>query len=212
MKEESNVLKHFTNVSVLFKILKGGFRFSDGANWDDKNDYFDIKTYSSQMQQNILVLCFCDGAGNVYHWNTLGRKNNNEKFVHIKCSIVLNKDKFLKYIDDSLGIYKHRNVIYCRNEEIKIKRAADIPFLKRKEFEVENEYRIIYSGNNDCEVINGIKPFIEKIVIGICSPLEYEEIKLLLTSKHRIPLSKIGQNKLTDSQEWQNNVKKLVKN
>ena len=209
MKEEMNVLKHYTNVDALFKILSDGFLFSDGQKWEDKNDSFDIQQYAIYLNKHVLVLCFCDGDGNIYHWNSLGWKDKKNKNSNIKCSIVLNKEEMLQYIRTLGSDYEHHNVIYCHNADVSMKNVSEVPYLKRMEFAVEKEYRIVYKGTHSNVLLPCIQRYVTKIVIGRCESSDFDMIRNKLNSDYGIPLDIIRQNKLLDSQEWRNNIQKL---
>lgn len=207
MEENNNQLKHYTSVSTLCKILAKGFKFQNGESWDDENDKYTLQKYREYIYpQNVLVLCFCDGAGNVYHWTALGKTDSdNDSDSQIKCSIVLNKDKFLKYVDSIEGM-SHHEMKYCRNDEIQGHRIEDLPYLKRNEFSIEKEYRVIYKGGKSEFFLSDIISYIDKIVIGLCTKAEFDEIKQHITTTFHIDEAKITQNLLKGSKEWNDNV------
>ena len=210
MEENNNQLKHYTSVSTLYKILTSGFKFQNGESWDDKNDRYTLQKYREYVYpKNVLVLCFCDGAGNVYHWTALGKTDSNDSTSHIKCSIVLNKDKFLKYVDSIEGM-SHIEMKYCRNNEILRCQMEDLPYLKRNEFSIEKEYRVIYKGDKSEFFLPDIIPYIDKIVIGLCTEAEFEEIKQHITTTFHIDETKITQNLLKGSKDWNDNVDVIV--
>lgn len=205
MEENKNQLKHYTSVSTLYKILTYGFKFQNGESWDDENDKYTLQKCREYIYpQNVLVLCFCDGAGNAYHWTALGKIDPNDPYSEIKCSIVLNKDTFLKYIDSIDGM-SHQEMKYCRNNEILGYQMEALPYLKRNEFSIEKEYRVIYKGDKSEFFLSDIIPYIDKIVIGLCTEAEFDEIKQHITTFH-IDETKITQNLLKGSKEWNDNV------
>lgn len=210
MEENKNQLKHYTSVSTLYKILAKGFMFQDGKSWNDKNDRYTLQKYREYVYpKNVLVLCFCDGAGNVYHWAALGKIDPNDSDSQIKCSIVLNKDTFLKHIDSIVGM-SHREMMYCKNNKVAEHQMEDLPYLKRKEFSVEKEYRIIYTGDKSEFFLSDIIPYIDKIVIGLCTEAEFDEIKQHIVTAFNIDEAKITQNLLNGSKEWNDNVDIIV--
>lgn len=210
MEENKNQLKHYTSVSTLYKILDSGFMFQDGKSWDDDNDRYTLQMYRDYISpQNVLALCFCDGAGNAYHWTALGKIDSNDPYSEIKCSIVLNKDTFLKHIDSVNGI-SHHEMMYCKNNQVAEHQMEDLPYLKRKEFSVENEYRVIYMGDKSEFFLSGIIPYIDKIVIGLCDKEDFDRIKQHIVTTSHINEAKITQNLLKGSEEWNDNVDVIV--
>lgn len=209
MEENKNQLKHYTSVSTLYKILANGFMFQDGKSWDDENDKYTLQKYREYISpKNVLALCFCDGAGNAYHWTALGKIDPNDPYSEIKCSIVLNKDKFLKYVD-SEGM-SHQEMKYCRNSEIRGYHIKDLPYLKRNEFSIEKEYRVIYTGDKSEFFLTDIIPHIDKIVIGLCDKKEFDKIRKYIATTFHIDEAKITQNLLKGSEEWNKNVDIIV--
>ena len=89
----------------------------------------------------------------------------------------------------------------------------DLPYLKRNEFSIEKEYRIIYQGDKSEFFLLDIIPYIDKIVIGLCPENKsdkFNEIKQYLTTTFHIDETKITQNLLKNSNEWNNNVDVIV--
>lgn len=205
-ENNNNQLKHYTSVSTLYKILVKGFMFQNGESWDDDNDRYTLQIYRDYISpQNVLALCFCDGAGNAYHWTALGKIDPNDPYSEIKCSIVLNKDTFLKYIDSIDGM-SHQEMMYCKNNKVAEHQIEDLPYLKRNEFSIEKEYRVIYKGDKSEFFLPDIIPYIDKIVIGLCMEEKFDEIKQHLTAKFHIDETKITQNLLKGSKDWNDNV------
>lgn len=210
MEENKKQLKHYTSVSTLYKILTDGFMFQDGNSWDDKNDKYTLQKYREYVYpQNVLVLCFCDGAGNVYHWTALGKTDPNDSDSQIKCSIVLNKDTFLKHIDSIVGM-SHHEMMYCKNNKVAEHQMENLPYLKRNEFAIEKEYRIIYTGDKSGFFLSDIIPYIDKIVIGLCTEEKFDKIKQHIVTTFHIDEAKITQNLLNGSKEWNENVDVIV--
>ena len=209
-----NVMQHYTTVSALYEILRKGIAFSDGASWSDKNDQHGLQKCSEYIGKTVYVACFCDGKGNAHHWTVLGKEKAGNAESRIKCSIVLDKQRFKEYVQHLQNCISG-NMVYCSNAsvlEYDIRDAKDILFLKRSEYETEHEFRVA-SICNEGEVPTplDIKPFILKIVIGNCKKQEYEKIKLRLMTEFHLTKDQIGQNLLNDSVEWNKNIDTLIK-
>ena len=93
------ILKHFTTISSMRKILESGFRLSDGSRWEDQNDKFALDLYRKHFPY-ARVLCFCQTDATIYHWQYYG-KLNTEKHTcdriaeeKIGCFIGLDAEKF----------------------------------------------------------------------------------------------------------------------
>lgn len=141
-------IRHYTDVDALFKILDNGLMFSrPRPTWDDKNDYYTLHKYEELKQKDVYVLCFCNEIGNTHHWSYFGSNKYPTIcagcFKSIKCNIKLNRAKFEeKLAQRHLSL---KDIIYCKSTEIsqKLLSIEDLPLLKKNEYCIENELRVL---------------------------------------------------------------------
>ncbi len=208
-KENQQIISHFTSVENLFKILDKGLKFSDASQWDDKNDKYGIDQYKKlQNGKNVLVLCFCDGSGNAYHWTRKHNQKKHNTLKNIQCSINFHKTNFFRYIESFENVYEHQYVEYCRNKEVSQKTIEKIPYIKRKEYEIEKEIRILYIGEKKNVYIPIIK-YIQSITLE-----KVEDVSIEQNIKHRIEhyIASTNINGYSDSEVWQRGIDTIIKN
>lgn len=211
--EKLKNIRHFTSVENLCLILKNGLRMGDARNWEDKNDSYGIQRYAElQNGKKVLVLCFCATTGNVHHWKSLKSQKG------LMCAIGIRKDDFYKYIWEFFNhggddvIQEPRFVIYCKNSEIQNNKIEDLPYLKKSEYKIEREIRILYVGEKTDVYIPNIKEYIEYVIIDSSNLELYQLAKETLVERYGIDKSKIRGNGFSNSQIWQQNVDALIAN
>lgn len=212
---EIDVVKHYTDYKTLKLILEKGLKFSDGSKWTDKNDLYGITKYKEVIKKRVLVLCFCDGKGNVHHWTRYGTYSSktSQNTDNVACSIVLNKKGLYNECTLFPDIKDPREVNYCSFDEIQSYSISDIPYLKRKEYEVEKEIRILVEQPQSCnkDVYLPVKEHLDRIVIGPCSDKMFDSIKKELIALG-VNVDKIGHNSLNKSKKWQQEIDSLIDN
>ncbi len=211
-KEFSDTIRHFTNVHALFHILKDGMKFSSGTKWADKDDSYDIETYRKLINNDVASISFCNGLGTIHHWDIgkCHKKSLNVK-KNIRCYISLYTEDFFEYIN-SLGKFENpKSVIYCHEVAIIERDISDIPYLKKIEYNVEKEIRILYVGDNPMKnaIIPNVVPYVKCICINKedCDKETFANIKNELVN---LCPSLKGRIILNDS-NWQDYIDILIK-
>ena len=209
MKNEYvSTIRHFTNADALYKILEQGLKFSSGRSWSDKDDVFDIKQYSKIIKKDVAVLCMCNGMGNLHHWAII--RNKGKGLNAIKCSIVFNKNDFLRYVSSLKKFEKPRKVKYCSEIDVLTCDISDIPYLKKREYDIEKEIRFIYLGC-DAEksaIIPNIVPYIKCIEISKngCSKTDFNQIRTTIENLYPQLKGRVFQYDLS----WKEKIKILI--
>ena len=209
---EYSVIRHFTNVKALYGILEKGFKFSSGSSWPDLDDKYDIERYKKISHREIGILCFCDGKGTIYHWTNLGTANDQgkDKESMMKCSISIYKEPFLEYVESLQKFEKPRKIEYCNEIDVLFREIHDIPYLKKEQYIIENELRILFIGNKvETEaIIPNIHPFIKCITISEndCNREEFFQIRTKIENKYSHLKGLVCQN----TTNWQKNVEQLI--
>ena len=147
------LLKRYISIKGLFEILDTGYLpLCDPKRWedDDKNDCAALQAFCRLKGEGTKarVLCFAEGEEVVHHWNTYSNKEDS-------CCLEF-KDEFLK---DLKGIgnknllsgfidYKPLEEITRTNLKKLIAEGKTdaIPFIKRRPYECDKEYRVIWYG------------------------------------------------------------------
>ena len=136
-------LRHFTSRANLLSILESqSLRLSPTDNWIDKNDAASVAAYKRVTGAgDVRVLCLAQGREMVHHWFTYAPNDG--------CCIMLNAEKLLAQIDGQAS-FLHGHVTYFSRQDISVKMLRELPceklpFIKRRPYECEQEYRVIWS-------------------------------------------------------------------
>ena len=156
---ERKYLNRFTSLPFLLDILsKKRLVLLDPTRWEDKNDSYYMRLYKNKSKRDtFLALCFVQYKSNrqvaekYNHWKIYSGDNDG-------ICIQFKKDEIIKHFTASLGNnFRSGDVQYYTISELekldeknKV-HLCNLPFLKRKAFSDETEYRFIYEDDEKIE-------------------------------------------------------------
>lgn len=134
-------LRRYTDLpSLIYLLSKKKITFLDPQSWDDRNDSYYLSVYKDKRDLNsVLALCFTQTPERYHHWKVFAGNSSG-------ICIVFNRDKFLNILKEKHEEIRMGEVKYLtidQRESIKAN-IGDLPFIKRKAFEDDEEYRVIY--------------------------------------------------------------------
>ena len=144
MAKKEIYLRRYTDLSALFYLLaERKLTLLDPRRWDDKNDYYCLRQYRvKKKMQSVLALCFVQASERYHFWRVFGAGSSG---VRIK----FKKQSLLKSVDKVAGM-RHGEVEYLLMNQIKRTPEVDeLPFVKRRGFQDEKEYRLVYGSRYD---------------------------------------------------------------
>ncbi len=107
--------------------------------WEDRNDAYYLERYQAEQRfRSVLAICFSTTSETFHHWRI---------FSHGASGVCLefDKAKLLKSIGGKRGfrsgVISYHSFLHLRRNRPDIETW---PFLKRKPFEAEAEFRVIY--------------------------------------------------------------------
>lgn len=133
-------LRRYTTLPQLIHLLRTrSLTLLDPKHWDDKNDGALIEKYRQKYDfERILALCFTQASETYHHWRIYAHGIGG-------VCIEFNKQRLLATLKKQSGL-RSGSVEYVR-----IDRLADYqgkprrwPFIKRRPYAGEEEFRIIY--------------------------------------------------------------------
>jgi mRNA deadenylase 3'-5' endonuclease subunit Ccr4 len=167
--EEVLFPKHYTRLPGLINILESkAFWLSDPDKWEDKNDCAAVNAYKRITgAEKIRAFCLANGLEMVHHWFAYAKGKDG-------CCIFLNKEKILGHIKGNEH-FLTGPVLYYSQEDLTAKKLREIkevdekqlPFIKRRPYECEQEYRILWTGKtSEPEPFIPIKDCIEYVTLS----------------------------------------------
>jgi hypothetical protein len=195
--------RRYTNLAATIHILRNKtVSLVNPATWDDKNDAYFMAEYKRIVgAKSVLALCFAECGETYHHWRVFCQG------VDGVC-IELNKENLLSSFRQDKFI-KHGYVKYELIKNVRARKSfmpEELPFLKRRPFEDEREYRIIYNDPNENHEFKDYKvkiSWISRITLNPWIPKTlYLSIKDTLKSIDGCSGLSIAKSTLVDNVEW----------
>lgn len=203
-------LRRYTSLPVLLDMLiHKRITLLDPASWEDQNDSFYIEKYREiKKLKTVLALCFTEKSETFHHWKVFAGESSGVcvRFTRQELIDCLQKKSGIR-----LGPVSYN---YMRDLQDKPPSLDNLPFLKRKQYEDEAEFRIIYENRNEIHRSKNFKidiSCIDKITLSpwIPSPVAKTVKKVIseLPGCNKIQLIRTG---VVQSSAWKNIIKGLV--
>lgn len=200
MDKPKKLNKYCTIPVMLDMLIRRRIKLLDPKNWKDKNDIHNLAVYQKHFgYKKILATCFLASGETIHHWGqyadgTLG------------CCIEFDKNILI-------DVENNRRMRYGMVEYVPINKVCektprDLPFIKRLAYYVEDEFRIIYQGDED-EVIIPFKH--EQIVkITLNSGLSKDILKTMKGIIKSMVNCKVNVSTLENSNLWKKQINLVV--
>jgi hypothetical protein len=202
MKEKKyHIFRKNVTLSVLLDILnRKKITMLSPMNWPDKNDSFVLDEYRKKKgAEHVYATCFSIDTDSVYHWNSFS--NGSEG-----CRIEIKAQKFLERINSYQKIV-HGEVKYLPVDFSKKIPLDQWPFVKRKQFACEHEYRLVLLTDNPEPYEIDLDPqLIDRISLSDSMPKSVaESVKEII---HKLcPNINVYCSTLNDNKQWQKHFK-----
>jgi hypothetical protein len=141
------ILKRYTDIAALVDILTNKhIVLLNPESWDDSNDSYYLSTYKKiKNLRTVLALCFTEAPETYHHWRV---------FASTPGGVCIDFDRIelIEAINACPGA-SHAPVVYKTLADARSAnpQTEELPFLKRKAFENEIEYRFIYESDDKME-------------------------------------------------------------
>jgi hypothetical protein len=174
---------------------------SSPDSWEDRNDAFYLERYLEEKKlTSLLAICFSSKRETFHHWKVFSNG------IAGAC-LEFNKEKLLHAIFEIKEI-RSNNVDYHLIKSIE-KRKPEIdtwPFVKRKPFQDESEFRIIYENKTEDISVKYVPinlNVIQKITLSPWMPNSVaESVISVLKNIPKCERVKISRSSLLESARW----------
>jgi len=164
-ESKSLLLWRYTDLPATIHLLESkSITLLNPEAWDDRNDAFFLNQYKCRKKaKSVLALCFSKASEKYHHWKVFADGVDGVR-------IEFNKELLLQDMNSGIKL-KCRDVIYKNINEVKpsAQPRRELPFLKRRQFEDDEEYRIIFVDKHE--------------------EIEYKQVNIGLSCIERITLS-----------------------
>ena len=210
-KTPPNYLRRYTTLSKAVEILKNKkIILGSYEHWIDENDKYFLDLYKKDNKLKTLVaICLTQRPETYHHWSVFSKGSE------LGVCIQFNREKFLSHTTNIRNIEAEPiNYVLLKNANPLNFFKKDLPFLKRRGFKDEGEFRIIYKSKKE-----SLKQFefeiipdcIQKIIF---SPfLDPEEVAIKVAELKKIPnfeSCQIAQSTLISNKGWMDFGAKLI--
>lgn len=141
---EAKYFYRYTDLAATIHLLKNRqITLLDPMKWDDRNDVFFMQKYKKLMKaETLLAICFVQGVETHHHWKLFSDGPHGVSINFEKAGLlsVFKKDKRIKHGRMQYRLIKDMEKLL---EELPLE-ASELPFLKRRPYKGEEEYRVIY--------------------------------------------------------------------
>ena len=137
---KSKYLRRYTSLPILFDMLiNRRVTLVDPKSWEDRNDSYYLEIYQQKKQlKTLLALCFTIKPETFHHWKIFAGHPGG---VCITFDKQLLLKQLLRQQNIRVEIVTYRLIKDLRENPPSI---DELPFIKRKPYRDEGEFRIIY--------------------------------------------------------------------
>jgi hypothetical protein len=191
MNENENTpmyLKHFTSLFSFISIMESGvLRLSGTDKWEDKNDSAALAAYKRKTgAEKTCVLCFAQGKEQIHHWFYYAKKDSG-CCIHFKDEPLLAAlGREPSFLCDSVSYMSSKDVTA---EWLRQQPVEKLPFIKRRPYEAEQEYRVIWRGKADAESpLIPVAGLIDNVTLapGLIATPQGEALKKMLETTYKL--------------------------
>jgi hypothetical protein len=199
-KKTSAVLRRYTSVPALLHLLQNKkITLLSPASWDDRNDAFFMNQYKEQAElKSVLALCFASATETYHHWRVFTPGSDG-------VCITFRRDGLLASMPKGV---RARKVRYKLIKELGAFRpsVSELPFLKRRPYKDEREFRIVYDDKKDVVEAKGFDidlACIERVTLSPWMPKSLADaVKSTIRSIPGCARMKVYRTSLLENEKW----------
>jgi hypothetical protein len=159
-------LKRYTELPFVLQLLNSKkITLVNPSAWDDKNDSHFVQAYKDRKGfDSVLALCLTAAQQTYHHWKVFTHGSSG-------ACIYFKAEALQKWINET-DFLEGREVIYRTLPQIKKQppKLEELPFLKRKAYEHESEYRLLYCTKKKSVVVQNFDIPLDIIDFIILNP------------------------------------------
>lgn len=221
-------MRHYISVPHLAEMLKTmRLRLSYSTNWEDVNDVTMLGVYKEHARKKGMgIICMTGSMETSHHWSRYGGRDLKNKacviFDAAKLRRALNRGLRQAELAKLKGEIEFKHVKYMKMQEF-YKQAslipiAQMPFIKRYQFQDERERRIIWTSEVARRTVIRVPISFESIESILLSPwagqrkinkniLMIQELMKSASNQRKI---KVDKSRLLKSEDWLRACRKAV--
>lgn len=199
---KNNFLKRYTDLPFLFDYLQTKeLALVRPQAWDDRNDSHYIDVYAKNNgYTSTYALCLTEATETFHHWKvfTSGANGVCLEFHRDALLICATKVQGLR-----AEVVQYRTIGAIRKQSLK---QEQLPFLKRKAFEDEFEFRLFLANNDPTNAVFRFHvpaSAIKRIMLSPWIPASVaDRVKELIQTMTGCKSLKVSRSSLVDNEKW----------
>jgi hypothetical protein len=195
-------LNRYTTLPVLLDILvHKRIVLLDPNTWEDRNDAHYLERYKTDKKlKTVLALCFSKKRETFHHWKIF---SNGSSGVCVE----FEKEQLLKPLSGQPGfVLKDVEYLYIKDVRARRPKVEDWPFIKRKPFEDECEFRIVYENDTSEEPFKAVPISLNCILNVTLSPWVpisvAETVKTVIANIEGCEKLRVQRSSLLETSNW----------
>jgi len=200
--KQAPFLNRYTSLPVAIDVLfQRRITLLSPETWEDRNDAFYLERYREEKElQTLVAICFSTLRETFHHWKVFSGGSSG-------VCIEFDKARLLKAFTNSKG-FRYDEMKYRWVKTVKSKRPAveNWPFLKRKAFRDEGEFRIIYENSEAHERTKHVEIDLRTINKVTLSPWlpdpVVKSVRALIKTIKGCQQLKVNRSSLIDNAGW----------
>ena len=203
-------LRRYTNaMSLIDMVMKRTITLLPTTTWVDRNDRRAIEIYKAKTgTAGVVALCLAEASETFHHWRIFTGGDSG-------VCIEFDKDAFVELFPDGSN-FRHGPVRYMKMRDLQKATnigLSDLPFLKRRGFSAEKEYRVIGTTNAEVDTLSVPVDLaiVRKVTFSpFMNPVLAKSVRKLICTIPDCASLRWGQSKLIESQSWLKAIDRLT--
>lgn len=193
-------MRRYTDLpALLYMLRRRTITLLNPQSWDDRNDSYFLEVYKRRNNLlSVLALCFSEERDSYHNWRVFS-PGSSGVCVHF------NKEALLTCLSQFPGV-RFGAVKYKYRRHLGHPSLADLPFLKRRAFSHEREFRILYESVTEAYQTKDFSIPLDCISQIAISPWAPESLGAVVKETIRAIEGcaeiRVGRSDLLDTEEW----------
>ena len=195
-------LWRYTNLPATLHIVQNRcLTLLSPSSWDDRNDAFFMGEFQKRSgAKSVLALCFSKTPQTCHHWRVFSAGSDGVCLEFYKAKLLKTMKQDDRFTCRSV---KYRTIKYAKMKGLP---TADLPFVKRRPYKDEHEFRILFVDEDEIKEFARLEislDWIKRITLSPWMPEPLAEtVKSTLKCIRGCEKLKVHRSTLVDNERW----------
>ena len=203
MPDETRLKRYTTLAAAADMLVEKRLALLNPAKWQDTNDTYFLSVFQEMVGANgIYAACFTQAAETYHHWQVFAGDNEG-------VCVEFDREALLGFLMDASASYRWGDMKYRTLAQVDVRKRINVyelPFLKRKGFADEKEFRLLFHSRSAQQPVHYIdieRTWVKRIIFNpwISEPL-FQSLKTTLQTTPGCSNVAIVRTSLIDNVKW----------